>query len=349
MPEESTVRIALLILVMFAIGLIVARGLGATAAETPATASPTVTVLSEDIPVTDRLVLSDAEWKQRLTPEQYTVLRRKGTEPAFCGGYTATKHHGAGTYHCSGCQNPLFTNDTKFESGTGWPSFFQPLPGRVEKESDTSHGMVRDEVHCARCGGHLGHVFDDGPAPTRLRYCINAVSLQFVPTKAAGEVTAAGPTAKATFGAGCFWGVEATFREVPGVVDAKVGYEGGALVNPTYEDVCSAETGHAEVVEVVYDPSKVSYERLLTVFWENHDPTTLNRQGPDHGSQYRSAVFAHTPEQRATAEAMKAKLESDKKFRRPIVTEIVAAQTFYVAEEYHQQYLEKKGLKNCHR
>ena len=164
---------------LFAIGLIVVRGLGATAAETPATASPTVTVLSEDIPVTDRLVLSDAEWKQRLTPEQYTVLRRKGTEPAFCGGYTATKHHGAGTYHCSGCQNPLFTNDTKFESGTGWPSFFQPLPGRVEKESDTSYGMVRDEVHCARCGGHLGHVFDDGPQPTGLRYCMNSASLEF--------------------------------------------------------------------------------------------------------------------------------------------------------------------------
>ena len=348
-------RTVLLLLIVIAIGLLVARGPGAnaaTAAETPATTA-TPTVPREDPPVTDRLVLSDAEWKQRLTPEQYTVLRRKGTEPAFCGGYADTKKHkGPGIYHCSGCQNPLFTNDTKFESGTGWPSFFQPLPGRVEKESDTSHGMVRDEVHCARCGGHLGHVFDDGPRPTGLRYCINAVSLQFVPTKAEADapVAAAAPaTMKATFGAGCFWGVEATFRAVPGVVDAKVGYEGGTMLNPTYEDVCSSDTGHAEVVEVVYDPAKVSYEKLLTVFWENHDPTTLNRQGPDHGSQYRSAVFAHTPEQRAAAEAMKAKLESEKKFRRPIVTEIVAAQTFYPAEDYHQRYLEKRGLDNCHR
>ena len=341
-------RTILLVLLALAIGLIVARGLAISASEAPAPAP--VIIPPEDPPVTDRLVLSDAEWQQRLTPEQYRVLRRKGTEPAFCGGYTATKHHGEGVYHCSGCQNPLFTNDTKFESGTGWPSFFQPLPGRVEKETDTSHGMVRDEVHCARCGGHLGHVFDDGPAPTRLRYCINAISLSFVPAKAkAPEVATAGATAKATFGAGCFWGVEVTFREVPGVIDAKVGYAGGTLVNPTYEDVCSSDTGHAEVVEVVFDPTQVSYEKLLTVFWENHDPTTLNRQGPDHGSQYRSVVFAHTPEQRAAAEAMKAKLAAEKKFRRPIVTEISDAQTFYPAEEYHQRYLEKKGLKNCHK
>jgi len=342
------VRITLLVLVALVIGLLVVRGLGASASEAPAATPIPVTMPSEDPPVTDRLVLSDAEWKQRLSPEQYTVLRRKGTEPAFCGGYTATKKNGPGQYHCSGCQNPLFTNDTKFESGTGWPSFFQPLPGRVEKESDTSYGMSRDEVHCARCGGHLGHVFDDGPAPTGLRYCINAVSLTFVPAKAA-DAAPTTSTMKATFGAGCFWGVEATFREVPGVVDAKVGYEGGTLLNPTYRDVCNADTGHAEVVEVVYDPSTVTYEKLLSVFWENHDPTTPNRQGPDHGTQYRSVVFAHTPEQRAAAEAMKAKLDAEKKFRRPIVTEVTAAQTFYVAEEYHQRYLEKQGLKNCHK
>lgn len=129
----------------------------------------------------DKLVLSDAEWQKRLTPEQYQVLRRKGTERAFCGGYTATKTHGPGTYNCTGCGAPLFTAETKFESGTGWPSFWNPIAGRVDSEVDKAFGMVRTEVHCARCGGHLGHQFDDGPAPTGQRYCINAVSLTFTP------------------------------------------------------------------------------------------------------------------------------------------------------------------------
>jgi peptide-methionine (S)-S-oxide reductase len=154
--------------------------------------------------------------------------------------------------------------------------------------------------------------------------------------------------ATATFGAGCFWGVEATFRQTPGVTGTAVGYEGGKLENPTYQDVCTDETGHAEVVEVEYDPEKVSYDALLTLFFENHDPTTLNRQGPDHGSQYRTAVFYHTPEQKEAAEKMKASLDAQGIFKRPIVTEIVPAQTFYRAEEYHQQYLEKRGLATCH-
>ncbi len=153
---------------------------------------------------------------------------------------------------------------------------------------------------------------------------------------------------KATFGAGCFWGVEATFRQTPGVVDAAVGYEGGTLENPTYKDVCNYETGHAEVVEVTFDPAQVSYDTLLNVFWENHDPTTLNRQGPDYGSQYRSAVFFHSPAQQAAAEASKEKWDKNGRFKRPIVTEIVPAQTFYRAEEYHQQYLAKRGLAHCH-
>ncbi len=153
---------------------------------------------------------------------------------------------------------------------------------------------------------------------------------------------------KATFGAGCFWGVEAAFRQIDGVISTAVGYSGGRTANPTYRDVCSDETGHAEVVEVEFDPAKVSYERLLDVFWENHDPTTLNRQGPDVGSQYRSAIFFHTPAQEATARESKARLAAAKRFRRPIVTEIEPAATFYRAEDYHQQYLEKRGLASCH-
>lgn len=155
-------------------------------------------------------------------------------------------------------------------------------------------------------------------------------------------------TEKATFGAGCFWGVEETFRQVKGVTDVAVGYEGGTLENPTYRDVCTDRTGHAEVVEVDYDPEQVSYDELLNVFWNNHNPTTLNRQGPDVGTQYRSVIFYHTPEQQAAATASKERLEREGRFKRPIVTQIVPASTFYRAEEYHQRYLEKRGLSHCH-
>jgi peptide-methionine (S)-S-oxide reductase len=152
----------------------------------------------------------------------------------------------------------------------------------------------------------------------------------------------------ATFGMGCFWGVEATFRALKGVVDAAVGYEGGDFPNPTYRDVCTDTTGHAEVVQVEYDPAQVSYDELLNVFWQNHDPTTLNRQGPDWGTQYRSVIFYHTPEQERAARASLDQMQSSGTFRRPIVTQIVPAAQFYRAEEYHQRYLEKRGLANCH-
>ena len=153
---------------------------------------------------------------------------------------------------------------------------------------------------------------------------------------------------KATFAAGCFWGVEATFRQLQGVISTRVGYTGGQLPNPTYKDVCSDRTGHAEAVEVEYDPAKISYEQLLNVFWENHDPTQLNRQGPDWGTQYRSAIFFHTPEQESAAKASKEVLGKSGRLSKPIVTRIVPATTFYEAEDYHQQYLEKRGLASCH-
>ncbi|HWR35177.1 MAG TPA: peptide-methionine (S)-S-oxide reductase MsrA [Clostridia bacterium] len=151
---------------------------------------------------------------------------------------------------------------------------------------------------------------------------------------------------RATFGAGCFWGVEASFREIPGVVDAVVGYEGGSMKNPTYEDVCTDETGHAEVVEVTFDPAKVSYETLVEHFWQTHNPTTLNRQGPDVGTQYRSAIFFHSPEQERVAKESMQKAQA--RFKSPIVTAIEPAQPFYRAEEYHQQYLAKRGMRQCH-
>lgn len=154
--------------------------------------------------------------------------------------------------------------------------------------------------------------------------------------------------AKATFAAGCFWGVEANFRQLAGVLSTRVGYTGGDFANPTYQDVCSDRTGHAEAVEVEYDPARISYDQLLNVFWENHDPTQLNRQGPDWGTQYRSAIFFHDPEQERAAHSSKEQLEKSGKFRKPVVTQIVPAVTFYPAEDYHQQYLEKRGLAACH-
>jgi peptide-methionine (S)-S-oxide reductase len=154
--------------------------------------------------------------------------------------------------------------------------------------------------------------------------------------------------AKATFAAGCFWGVEATFRQLEGVISTRVGYTGGHFDKPTYKDVCTDRTGHAEAVEVDFDPTRVSYEKLLGVFWDNHDPTQLNRQGPDWGTQYRSAIFFHSPEQEAEAEASKAALEKSRRYSKPVVTQIVPATTFYEAEDYHQQYLEKRGLATCH-
>lgn len=279
-----------------------------------------------------------------LTEEEARVILNQGTEPAFCGNLTDNKMDG--TYTCRLCQLPLFKSDAKFTSGTGWPSFFQPFDeDHVGVRSDNSHGMVRDEIICARCGGHLGHVFNDGPKPTGLRFCVNSVSLDFVEQ---GNKLPLQPITDtigtAYFAGGCFWGIEDQFAQLNGVLDAVSGYMGGHTPEPTYKEICTGKSGHAETVLVRYDTSKVKYEDLLTLFFKIHDPTQGDRQGPDVGPQYRSAIYPANEEQMTAAKKFLEQQQKDGKWsKKTITTELKMADEFHRAEEYHQDYHAKHG------
>lgn len=268
-----------------------------------------------------------------LTQEQFRVTRLHGTERAFSSAMC--ERFEPGKYRCACCGSTLFDSEEKFDSGTGWPSFTQPVQeNAVAYRKDDSAGMSRIETLCSVCDAHLGHVFPDGPEPCGLRYCINAVALEKVESS----------EAKATFGGGCFWCTEAVFQRVKGIVSVKSGYSGGDVVNPTYREVCSGRTGHAEAIEVTYDPTLVSFQEILRVHLGTHDPTTLNRQGADSGTQYRSVIFYRNDQEKQTA------LDLIKEFEaaigKPVVTEVKPVTAFFVAEAEHQNYYNENSSLN---
>ncbi|TCD47135.1 bifunctional methionine sulfoxide reductase B/A protein [Chlorobium sp. N1] len=273
-----------------------------------------------------------------LTPDEERVIVHKGTEMPFSGKYY--KNSESGVYHCRRCDAPLFRSQDKFDSGTGWPSFDDAIEGAVGEVPDADGR--RTEIVCSNCGAHLGHVFTgESMTPKNVRHCVNSLSLDFQPAAVPQP-----ETAKAVFAGGCFWGVEHQLAKLDGVISVVSGYSGGTKENPTYREVCSGTTGHAEAVEVSYDPSVVDYETIARLFFEIHDPTQLNRQGPDVGNQYRSAVFYRDEEQKRVAEKLVAELKAK---GYDVVTSIEKAGRFWEAEPYHQDYYEKSGHEPyCH-
>ena len=275
------------------------------------------------------------DYFSHLSPEEKNILKDKGTETPFSGGYN--DFFEAGIFVCRACDSPLYESNTKFNSGCGWPSFDDELEGAIVRYEDLSGGRVRTEICCGKCDGHLGHVFEGEQITKKnIRHCVNSLSIKFIAHK---------HLETATFGAGCFWHVEKLFRETKGVYLSSVGYMGGKTNTPTYEDVCKGDTNHAEVVHLCFNPDVISYDALLNIFWGNHNPTTLNRQGVDEGTQYRSIVFYHSNSQKEIFE--KSILEQSKNWENQIVTQLFPATTFYRAEEYHQNYLNKNNLGSC--
>ncbi len=283
----------------------------------------------------------------KLTPEEEYVIVQKGTEAPFTGKYLNNKE--PGTYVCKRCGAPLYRSSDKFDGHCGWPSFDDEIPGAVKRVPDPDG--ERTEIICANCGAHLGHVFTgEGLTKKNIRHCVNSISLIFVPAAKADANDPndpnSKPSTKAYFAGGCFWGVDYWLKSAPGVVSVTAGYMGGTTKNPTYKQVCTGTTGHAETVEVVFDPNKTNYEDLAKLFFEIHDPTQRNRQGPDIGYQYRSAIFYADQQQKQIAESL---IEQLKKKGLKVVTSVEPAKEFWPAEDYHQDYYSKTGgTPYCH-
>lgn len=289
---------------------------------------------------------------KKLTPEEAKVILLKGTEPAYSGKYY--KFNEKGDYACKQCGTTLYHSSAKFESGSGWPSFDDEVSGAIKKVPDPDGH--RTEITCAKCGAHLGHIFlGERMTPKNTRHCVNSISLEFIPENTK-ELNKSGlektdnktnlRTETAFFAGGCFWGVEHLMKQLPGVISVTSGYIGGNTSNPSYEEVCKQRTGHAEAVEIIFDPSKLSYEVLAKRFFEIHDPGELNQQGPDKGEQYRSEIFYTTPEQKDTAIKLINSLKN-KGFK--VVTKVTPATKFWKAEDYHQNYYEKNQKQPyCH-
>jgi peptide methionine sulfoxide reductase msrA/msrB len=292
--------------------------------------------VSSEVTVNDRTGSSVPRTMPPLSDAEKRIILEKGTERAFTGKYW--DHFEGGVYECRQCGAALYSSTGKFRSDCGWPSFDDEIPLAVTRRVDAD--ALRTEIVCARCGGHLGHVFlGEELTPKDTRHCVNSASIVFVPQADIG-------LEKAIFAGGCFWGVEHQFRQVKGVRTVVSGFTGGATENPTYEQVSSGRPGHAEAVQIVFDPKQVTYESLARMFFEIHDPTELDRQGPDVGSQYRSAVFYTSDEQKRIAEKLIGLLRAK---GCDAVTEVAPAGAFSPAEEYHQEYFAKHpGRNTCH-